>query len=355
MANRYKKYNKLPGSKKGFLFGKYTLWRGADHLLHVFSRFGVEGYKRFYFSDIQAIITRKTVTGKVQNIIIGCLNLLFLAPFFVFDGSWSIFYLILSGIMFFIMLINLYRGPTCETRLMTAVQNEKLQSLNRLKKTFKVMDSLRPHIQQVQGSLSHEDLMTIPSQPAGRPAPQRSGTPAVSQSDAVKHEDGRYHMILFVLLLTDGVLVTSEFIMLHVVATVLSSLASLFVGIFAIVALVRQHNSDLPGFLRKLTWTTLGFVGATFLVGYVVGMVLAFENPAMAYNQWKIVKSISSLSPWDSALKMGYNILVIGGALFLGLPGLVALKQNQSVGKQRVATMPAASRPAIESRTPETG
>jgi hypothetical protein len=355
MARKDKKYNKLPGSKKGFLFGKYTLWQVADHLLHVFSRFGVEDYKRFYFSDIQAIITRKTVAGKVYNIIMGSLSLLFLVPFFAFDGPWSIFFLLVSGIMLFIMLINLYRGPTCETRLMTAVQTEKLQSLNRLKKTFEVMDSLRPHIQQAQGSLSREDIIKIPSQPAGRTAPQRSGILAVSQLDAVKHEDGRYHMILFMLLLADGVLVTSEFFLLHVVPTVLSSLASLCAGIFAIVALARQHNSDLPGSLRKLTWTTLGFVGATFLMGYVAGMVFAFDNPAMAYNQWEIFKSISNLSPWDSALKMGYNILVIGGALFLGLPGLVVVRQNQSGGKQRIATMPAASRPAKMSRTPETG
>jgi hypothetical protein len=355
MAKKDKKYNKLPGSKKGFLFGKYTLWQDADHLLHIFSRFGVEDYKRFYYSDIQAIITRKTVAGKVHNIIMGCFSLLFLAPFFAFDGPWSIFYLIVSGIMFFIMLINLYLGPTCETRLMTAVQTEKLQSLNRLKKTFRVMDSLRPHIQQAQGSLSREDLMKIPPQPAGRAAPQRSGPSAASQRDAVKHEDGRFHMILFVLLLTDAVLVASEFFLLHVVPTVLSSLASLCVGIFVIVALVRQHNSDLPGSLRTLTWTTLGLVGATFVMGYVVGMVFAFENPALAYNQWEIVKSISSLSPWDSALKMGYNILVISGALFLGLPGLIMLKQNQSGSKQRPATMPAASRHAKISKTLETG
>jgi hypothetical protein len=55
MAQNTSEYNKLPGSKKGFLIGKYTLWQGSDHLLQVFSRVGVEEYKRFYFSDIQAV------------------------------------------------------------------------------------------------------------------------------------------------------------------------------------------------------------------------------------------------------------------------------------------------------------
>ncbi len=71
MAKKEKEYHKLPGTKKGFLIGKYTLWQGVDHLLHVYSRVGVEDYKRFYFNDIQAIITRKTIAGKVQNAVLG--------------------------------------------------------------------------------------------------------------------------------------------------------------------------------------------------------------------------------------------------------------------------------------------
>ena len=48
---------------------------------------------------------------------------------------------------------------------MTAVQTEKLQSLHRLDKTFKVMDRIRPHIQQAQGILTREELNKIPTQP----------------------------------------------------------------------------------------------------------------------------------------------------------------------------------------------
>ena len=83
MADKVKEYTKLPGSKKGFFIGKYSLWQGTDHLLHIFARFGIEDYKRFYFSDIQAIITRKTNIGKIQNVILGCLILLFLLPAFI--------------------------------------------------------------------------------------------------------------------------------------------------------------------------------------------------------------------------------------------------------------------------------
>ena len=323
MADKVKEYKKLPGSKKGFLIGKYNLWQGADHLLHIFSRFGIEDYKRFYFSDIQAIMTRKTFIGRVQNIILGCLILLFLLPAYIIDGDWSIFYVVISAIIFIFLLINLFLGPTCETRLMTAVQTEKLQSLHRLNTSFRVLDRICPHIQQAQGTLTREELNKIPIRPAGRRAAPSPGQPGASPMGAVKHDEGRAHIILFVLLLIDGSLMAAEFFISHVVPTILSSLASLCIGIFVIIAIVRQHNSDLPASLRTITWATLGFVGVSFIVGYIVGMVFAFKNPGIAYNQWEIVKAISSLSPWDSPLKLGYNILVVCGVFFLGIPGLI--------------------------------
>ncbi len=73
MASEISTYQRLPGKKKGFLIGHHTLWQGPDHLLQIYSRLGVEDYKRFYFNDIQAIITRKTGTGRIQNIVIGAL------------------------------------------------------------------------------------------------------------------------------------------------------------------------------------------------------------------------------------------------------------------------------------------
>lgn len=306
MAKKVKEYNKLPGYKKGFLIGKYTLWQGTDHLLHIFSRVGIEDYKRFYFDDIQAIMVRKTITGKVQNIILGCLMLLFLFPGFIFDGGWSVFYIVVVSILFLILLVNLLLGPTCDTRLVTAVQTEKLQSLHRLNKTFRVMDQIGQHVQQVQGSLSREDIDQIPETPAGRRA--SFGTPEISSTQAVKRENGRAHLILFALLLLNGVLVISEFFISHVVPTLLSSVAGLGIGIFVIIALVKQHNSDLSGSLRIITWATLGYVCVAFGMGYIVGMVFAFKNPSLAYNQWELIKALSSLSPWDSSLKLSYRV-----------------------------------------------
>lgn len=355
MAKNTIEHKKLPGSKKGFLIGKYTLWQGGDHLLHIFSRFGIEDYKRFYFNDIQAIIARKTMAGKVQNGILGGLILLFMLPALVFDGGWSILYVIVSAVMFIFLLINLVQGPTCETRLMTAVQTEKLQSLNRLNTAFRVMDGLRPQIQQVQGALTREDLNKIALQPVGRHAFRDSAKANPAPRATRRHENGRAHMILFALMAGNGVLVTGEFFVSHVVPTILGSVASLCIGIFVIIALVRQHNSDLPVGLRTITWTSLGLVGAAFVMGYIIGMVNAFKNPGIAYSQWELVKSISSLSPWDSPLKLGYNILVLGGALFLGIPGLILRQRFVSRANKTATAKSAPVGQTLASRTPEPG
>jgi len=353
MAEKVKEYTKLPGSKKGFLIGKYTLWQGADHLLHIFSRVGIEDYKRFYFDDIQAIIVRKTLTGKVQNIILGCLMLLFLFPAFKFDGGWSVFYIVVVSILFLILLVNLLLGPTCDTRLMTAVQTEKLQSLHRLYKAFRVMDQIGQHIQQVQGSLSREDLSQIPGTPAGRRT--TSGKSGISPNQAGKPDNGRAHLILFALLLLNGVLVISEFFISHVVPTLLSTVTGFSIGIFVIIALVRQHNSDLPGSLRIITWTTLGYVCVAFGMGYIVGMVFALKNPSLAYNQWELIKAISRLSPWDNSLMLSYNILVLGGAFSLGIPGLIIHRQIGSRGGRSAPPGTNSARPTAGYRAPQTG
>jgi hypothetical protein len=122
-----------------------------------------------------------------------------------------------------------------------------------------------------------------------------------------------------------------------------------------IIAIVRQHNSDLPGSLRTITWTTLGFVGVTFILGYIVGMVFAFKNPGIAANQWETVKAISSLSPWDSPLKLGYNILVLCGAFFLGIPGLIIQQRSESRAKKMATSNSTLSRPSAVSRAAEPG
>ena len=56
MEKNRERYRKLPGHRRGFIFGS-SVWLGSDHLLLVKSSRFREEYKRFYFRDVQSIVT----------------------------------------------------------------------------------------------------------------------------------------------------------------------------------------------------------------------------------------------------------------------------------------------------------
>jgi hypothetical protein len=328
MHQQHKEYQKLSGTKKGFLIGKYTLWQGQDHILHVYSRLGVEDYKRFYFSDIQAIVTRKTAVGLVQNVVMLFFIVLFLMMFISFSGGFSVFYSIVTGLMLILLVINLLRGPTCQTKIMTAVQTEKLYSLHRLKNTFKVMNRLGPLIEHVQGTLTPTDPDQMPVQQPAQKSPSKLAQRSRPLNPTVNQETGKVHMVLFGLLLADGFLVSLRFFSSQVSLTILSSVASILLGIVVLVALVKQHNIDMIRSVRTLTWATLVYVGISFAVGYSLSMMYALKHPGILYNQWEIFNSISNLSPRENPFILGFDLFMICAALLLGIPGLYLLKKS---------------------------
>jgi hypothetical protein len=329
MANEIPAYQRLPGKKKGFLIGHHTLWQGADHLLQIYSRLGVEDYKRYYFDDIQAIITRKTGSGRIQNIVIGSLSGLFCLFAVASGGGWGIFLATIAAVILLILLINILKGPTCETVLLTAVQTEKLYSLHRLKTTQPVMNRLRSIIERRQGRINPAIFDQRSASSSGQPSDRSAGSAKKLSLNAQKHERGRVHLFLFALLAADGLIVAASFIFTHVALTLLGSALTMLLAICVIVALVKQHESNLKRPLRTLTWAALGYVGFSFIAGYIISMGIAFKNPDILRNQWELLKLFSTTSPWESPLIMTVNIIAISGAAVIGIPGLFMLKNPQ--------------------------
>ena len=337
-------YRRLPGKKKGFLVGYHTLWQGADHLLQVYSRLGVEDYKRFYFNDIQAIITRKTAAGKIQNIVLVVLAGLFGLLGAIFGGGWLIFYASIIGVLALILLINLLRGPTCETVLMTAVQTEKLHSLHRIKTAQSVMNQLRSLIEQRQGRINPETVFRQAVRPNDRHTPQKLPDNHKQIHRGPKHENGRVHLLLFALLIFEGLIAVAGFLFRHVALTLMGSAIMMVLGICVVLALVRQHESNLKQTLRTLTWAAMGYVCFSFGVGYMISVGLAFKHPAILRNQWELLKLFSNTSPWESPLMMTVNIIGLGAAAFIGLPGLFILRNPHQRIPQPSALPAAAAR-----------
>src|SRR5574341_2110684 len=146
---RIKYYRRLPGRRRTFAFTRNSLWLGEDHLLHVINRGYTEEYKRFYYRDIQAVVMRRTRTGAVITLLLGVLNLFFLALVLLGWKRWEwepaglIAILIPAGFCLFVLLIYVFRGPTCVCHLRTVVHFESLPSLSRVAQAIKAMQMLR--------------------------------------------------------------------------------------------------------------------------------------------------------------------------------------------------------------------
>jgi hypothetical protein len=327
-------YQRLPGKKKGFLIGHHTLWQGSDHLLQVYSRLGAEDYKRYYFDDIQAIITRKTGTGRIQNIVLAALSGLFCLFAATSGGGWSLFHAAIAAAILLILLINVLKGHTCETVLLTAVQSEKLYSLHRLKTTEPVMNRLRSIIERRQGRINPA---IFDQQPVSSSTQQSSGSPGGARKRSPKGqkpERGRVHLFLFSLLVADGLIAAAGFMLTHAALTLLGSAVTMLLGICVVVALVKQRESNLKRPLRTLTWAALGYVCFSFIASYIVSIGIAFRHPEILRNHLELFKMFSNTTPWESPLIMTINIIAISGAAVIGIPGLFMLKNPQQAIRQ---------------------
>ncbi len=342
MASETSPYRRLPGKKKSFLLGYHTLWQGSDHLLQIHSRFGIEDYRRFYFNDIQAIITRKTAAGKIENSVLGALFGLFVLLCVISGGDvWPVVYAIIAGMLALILLINFLKGPTCETYLMTAVQTEKLHSLHRIKTTQAVMNRLRSLIEQRQGRINPETIHQH-SVRTGIQHPSQTllyGDKQIHRK--LKHEKGRAHLLLFAFMIFEGLIGAAGFLFNHVALTLTGSAIMMLLGICVVLALVKQHESNLKRVLRTLTWAALGYVCFSFAIGYIISLGLAFKHPEILRNQWELFKLFSSTTPWESPLMMTAHIVDLSGAILIGIPGFFLLKNpHQAIPQPSV--LPAA-------------
>ena len=325
MPKRAKEYRRLCRRKRSFLFGNSSLWLGTDHLLSVHSKYFSEDYKRFYYQDIQSLITYKTGVGKIQNLTMGLFGLLCIALAFLTQGvwAWPTMFWIMAGLMLVLLLINRLRSPTCVCHLKTAVQTEKLPSLCRLRIVQKAFGLLEPFIENAQGSLTRDELRE--NMVAGQLQETKAADP-IRPEQPPTQESGRTHQALFYLLLFGGLLTAIDLFFNHIAITLLGSIIGIGICISTIMALVRQYDSKIPGALRAITWTTLAFVCLDFCVSYAFFIVLAVKNPDATHNQWELIKRFAALSPLDSSWQtavFGFAIIV---SLVLGITGLVLLR-----------------------------
>jgi len=179
-------YRRFPGSG-AHLMNRVRLYVGPDHLLQVTASGYSETYRRFFFHDIQVISLHKTVSGTIWNLILGGLLFLFLGLAMVTGpGGWWV--LIPAGATALALGTNILRGPTCACFIQTAVQQQRLYSLNRIRRARRLIEQLKPILLSTQPpspAPSQPTPETTSSTPAPAPAEIRPDDPAADSKSQI--------------------------------------------------------------------------------------------------------------------------------------------------------------------------
>ncbi len=311
------------------LFGiRASMWTGEDHLLCLYSTGLSEDYKRFYYRDIQAITTQQTPQYIIQSVLLVLLTLVLAYPSIVLSGIPATIFMIMSGLFMAFLIVHLLRGPTCSCYLYTAVSKEELPSLNRLKNAVTALDIITSLIEDVQGRLRPDDIKNKSDEIT---APVSKGIKTrISSSKAdspVKHYSGNPHLLLFSILLLNGFINSADFFISHVSITGASTVSYWILAVLVILALVKQHGTNLGTKLRSLTWITLGYIILCYIAGTAIYMIVGFKNINAMGSHIEMMKLISELSPFDTPLLLGYYTVSIIFGIAAGMAGLVLTRK----------------------------
>lgn len=129
-------YRKLKIGGRG-PFGSVTYWLSGDHLLLVENSGYTERYRNYRLDEIKVISASRTSARLWTNVLATLpFSLLGLLPMLTSGGNpvpllWGGGFLVFFGT---ILVVNSVRGPTCSTRIITAVQDAPLKGITRLSK-----------------------------------------------------------------------------------------------------------------------------------------------------------------------------------------------------------------------------
>ncbi len=155
-----------------------SLWLTDDHLLSVKSTGYTEDYVRIYLKDLKGVVAQRTRTWMMLNIILGIMLSLFGIGILKTDDIFSAgtIALFIIGFPFLIVfLVNLIKGPTCKTNLLTPLGLVDIPALNRTRSITSLIKELRPLVAAQQGSMLRSELLSSYDN-------QRAGAPTVPPS-----------------------------------------------------------------------------------------------------------------------------------------------------------------------------
>jgi len=350
-------YRRLPGwgpRRTGLFSGVGTrcrLYLGRDHILAVDNHGLSEDYKRFYFADIQAIVTRKTKRWIVEALVV-VLVAVCMAGFslLALDHSRPLggFWMGLSLMLVLYLIYHLLRGPTCACHVVTAIQEDLLPTVNRLRISRKVVPLLKSAVERAQGTLNAEEMAAAPIEKGPRYADlerNRARGP-IGQGTAASRAAGYRgwaHLIVFSLLILLGAQTASDLVANHI--TSLRTLSVLLGGafcVFLVIALIKQRGGAASGAVRSLTWVSFALLCVSACLGYAVMVSTTIHmvmlRPNKPPDQLDIVRTMMNLSPHGSPFLTAIYGFEAICCLALGGLGLAAvLRWRRTVVARPVA------------------
>jgi len=156
MTTPYQKLAATEWTSRLFPGIRSSVYLADDHLLHAKQIMIFEKYRRFYFSDIEAISFSKSNRWIWVSAVWGIL-LLFSLLWYLGRQPWcyivgACFCLIFGGLL----LSSLFAGPTYVVNIQTAAQIRRLRPVERENKLIKFQEIILPMITAAQQSSTNQ-------------------------------------------------------------------------------------------------------------------------------------------------------------------------------------------------------
>ena len=335
-------YRKMRATRNG-IGSSSRLYKADDHLLSVESNIFTEKYYRFYFPEIQAIIVRRTDRGAIWSIVLALIALMMTTCSItaIPAGEWAPTpgYFTMALIAAGIMVVNMVKGPSCETHFQTSVTVQKVGALNRIKKTEAILPEIRSCIRAQQGSVTSEDIVrstVIPEEEIITEGSPAAATRIQEHEPAVRNPS-RFHRFAFSMVLVNAAL-DGLWLFVHGVALQIAGSAgsmAAFGGVIA--ALVVQTKKNTSAYLRKLTWITFVSYLALFAASYSVSIYYMVQSMVSGlsrnddFNPFAFYTELVEKGPGDKPGLLAVVVISMGLSIVLGVMGLAAVNREKRV------------------------
>ena len=328
-------YRKLPGRRRGFLFGS-SVWLGPDHLLLVKSSRFREEYRRFYFRDIQAIVSagapRYHISTRAALIGVLWAGVLTVA---VASGREALAWIAgFLGILLACVWIYLSGARSCRCRIYTAVSSEELPSLYRDWTARRFVEVVEPFVTAAQGSLEQCAAERVGESEVG-PLPEGRVGIATAAPRAPESRAARTPIsILFVasLCLGGAVILATLGVRANVAKWVLFGFVLLQLGT-AVAVMIQNSRGRLHSSVRNLA------IAAAVAIGVWYYAVQMGAGMAGAYRNSGDKKRVEALQT-DPLAMLEYPAVrgAAGGiGLLAGLAGLILLARGERQPDEQVS------------------